>query len=101
MTETEIGLDLAKTGNREKIDQALRLIERMQNLEICPLEPLTARLGVKFVLERGLTVHDAYHAATAVENKASIFVTRDQHLRKKLKDLIRTIEPESLTSESA
>jgi len=99
VTETEIGLDLANTGNGEKIDQALRLVERMQNLEISPLGSLTARLAVKLVLERGLTVHDAYHAATAVENRTSVFVTRDQHLRNKLKDLVRVSEPEAVAPE--
>jgi predicted nucleic acid-binding protein len=98
VTETEIGLDLAATGNRDKIDQALMLVERMQNLQISPLGPLTARLAVRLALERGLTVHDAYHAATAVESKASVFVSRDRHLRKKLKGLLDVLEPESMTS---
>ncbi len=98
ITETEIGLDLARTGNRGKIDEALRLIERMANLRICPLDTWTARLAVSLVLDHGMTVHDAYHAASALENKASIFVTRDRLLKKKLDKMISVSEPEALVS---
>ncbi len=98
VTETEIALDLGKTGNREKIDQALRLIERMENLTVCPLGSWTARLAVKLVLDSGMTVHDAYHGATAIENKASVFLTRDKSLRDKLKKMIRVSEPDAITA---
>lgn len=98
VTETEIALDLGKTDNRGKIDQALRLIEGMENLTICPLGSWTARFAVKLVLESGMTVHDAYHGATAIENKASIFVTRDKFLRDKLKNTIRVSEPDVMTA---
>ena len=94
VTETEVGLDLAKTGNLEKIDQALRLIERMENLVICPLDSMAARMAVRLVLESGMTLHDAYHGATAIENKASVFVTRDKFLGGKLKRMIRVSGPD-------
>jgi predicted nucleic acid-binding protein len=96
VTETEVALDLASTGNRDKIDDALRLIEGMENLTICPLGSYVARLAVKLVLDSGLGLHDAYHSATAVENKAGIFVTRDKSLRSKLKKTINASEPESI-----
>ncbi len=96
ITETEIGLDLAKTGNRDKIDTALRLIEGMTNLRICPLDPWGAKFAVSLVLDHGVTVHDAYHGASAIENKASIFVTRDRSLKKKLGKLMKVSEPEAL-----
>lgn len=63
ITEMEIALDLEKTGNRESIDRALRLIEEMDNLSISPLGSLTAKIAVKLVLDSRLTVHDAYHSA--------------------------------------
>ncbi len=98
VTETEIALDLDKTGNREKIDQALMLIERMQNLTICPPGSWTARFAVKLVLDSGITVRDAYHSATAIENKASVFVTRDRFLRERLRDMIKVSGPEAMTT---
>lgn len=98
ITETEIGLDLARTGNRDKIDHALRLIEALTNLRICPLDSWGARFALSLVLDRGVTVHDAYHGASAIENKASVFVTRDRSLKKKLVRLIRVSEPEPLIS---
>lgn len=64
---------------------------------ICPLESWTARLAVKFVLDSHMTVHDAYHSATAIENKTSVFVTRDKFLKKRLANLIKVSEPEDLT----
>jgi len=99
VTETEIGLDMAKTGSTEKIDEALRLLERMQNLEITSLSSLAARLALRLVLERRLTVHDAYHVATALEGKASVFVTRDRHLQRKLQGLLYASEPERIDSD--
>ncbi len=96
ITETEIGLDLAKTGNRDKIDNALRLIEGMTNLRICPLDSWGAKFAVSLVLDHGVTVQDAYHGASAIENKASVFVTRDRLLKKKLGKLMKVSEPEAL-----
>lgn len=96
VTETEIALDMDKTGNRGRIDEALRLVERMENLTVCPLTSWTARLAVRLVLDSGMTVHDAYHGATAIENNAGTFVTRDRILRNKLKDIIKVSEPDSV-----
>ncbi len=70
----------------------------MENLTICPLGSWTARLAVKLVLDSGMTVHDAYHGATAIENKASVFVTRDKSLKDKLKKMIRVTDPDAITS---
>ncbi len=96
ITETEIGLDLAKTGNRDKIDNALRLIEGITNLNICALDSWGAKFALSLVLDHGVTVHDAYHGASAIENKASVFVTRDRLLKKKLGKLMKVSEPEAL-----
>lgn len=96
ITETEIALDFASTGNKDKTDDALRLIERMENLNICSLSSFAARLAAKFVLDSGLGVHDAYHGATAVENKADVFVTRDKSMKNKLRKTIDVSEPESM-----
>ncbi len=98
VTLTEIALDLAKMGNRDKVDQALGLIERMPNLTICPLGSWTAKLAVKLVLDSGITIHDAYHGATAIEHKAEVFVTRDKYLAKKLKKAVEVSDPEALIS---
>jgi predicted nucleic acid-binding protein len=96
VTEMEIALDLERTGNRECIDRALRLIEGIENLTISPLGPLTAKIAVKLVLENQLTVHDAYHGATALENGAEVFVTRDKLLATKLGKFIKVLEPEAV-----
>ncbi len=50
----------------------------------------------KLVLDSRLGLHDAYHGATAVENKAEVFVTRDRPLRNKLKKTIDVSEPEGI-----
>ena len=76
VTETEVAIDLASTGNRDKTDDALRLIERMENLTICPLSSYGARLAAKLVLDSGLRLNDAYHGATAVENRADLCYKR-------------------------
>jgi predicted nucleic acid-binding protein len=98
ITEMEIALDLEKTGNRESIDRTLRLIEGIENLSISPLGSLTARIAAKLVLGSQLTVHDAYHGATALENGAGVFVTRDKKLATKLGKLIKVLEPEAVKS---
>lgn len=94
ITETEVALDLASTGNRDKTDDALRLIERMENLTICPVSSYVAKLAAKLVLDSRLSIHDAYHGATAVENKADVFVTRDRSLGNRLRKTIDVSEPE-------
>lgn len=96
VTEIEIALDLAKTGNRDKVDQTLGLIERMANLTICPLNSWTAKMAAKLVLDSGMMIHDAYHSATAIEHKADVFVTRDKQLKKKLKTQVKVSEPDAL-----
>lgn len=96
VTETEISLDMAKTGNRGSIDQALRLIERMENLTISPLNSWTAKVAARLVLDSGLTIHDAYHVATAIENDASVFVTRDRTLRDRMRKTLKVSEPETV-----
>ncbi len=96
VTEIEIALDMEKTGNRENIDRALRLVERMNNLTICPLDSWTARMAAKFVFDSHLTVHDAYHGATAMVNGAGVFVTRDRTLGDRLKKMIKVLLPEAL-----
>lgn len=96
VTEMEVALDMEKTGNRERIDDALRLIERMNNLTICPLSSWTARMAAKLVFDSHLTVHDAYHGATAMENGATLFVTRDRTLGDRLKKMIKVSAPEAI-----
>jgi predicted nucleic acid-binding protein len=98
VTETEIALDLDNTGNRRRIDRALRLIESMRNLSISPLSSLTARLAVGLILDSQVTVHDAYHGATAIENGAAVFVTRDRTLGNRLRNMIKVAEPDSVGS---
>jgi predicted nucleic acid-binding protein len=100
ITETEVALDLASSGNRDKTDDALRLIERMENLTIYSLSSFVARLAAKLVLDSRLSIHDAYHCATAVENKADVFVTRDRPLGNKLRRMIDVSEPESILSKN-
>jgi len=99
VTEMEIALDLEKTGNRGSIDRALRLIEGMDNLSISPLGSLTVKMAVKLVLDYQLTIHDAYHGATALENGAGVFFTRDKTLASKLRKLVKVLEPEAVKAD--
>jgi predicted nucleic acid-binding protein len=76
------------------------LIERMENLTICSPSSFVARLAAKLVLDSRLGVHDAYHGATAVENKAEVFVTRDRPFGNKLRKMIDVSEPEAILDRS-
>jgi len=96
VTEMEVALDMEKTGNRERIDDALKLIERINNLTICHLSSWTARMTAKLVFDSHMTVHDAYHGATAMENGATVFVTRGRTLGDRLRTMIKTSAPEAI-----
>jgi len=69
----------------------------MNNLTICSLGSWTAKLAVKFARDAAVTLYDAYHGATAVENNATIFVTRDKFLRDRLLKIVKVSEPEAVT----
>jgi predicted nucleic acid-binding protein len=58
-----------------------------------------AKEAAKYVLKDKLTIHDAYHLATALNLGASCFVTRDEALFRKAKSYLKTIKPEELLLE--
>lgn len=55
-----------------------------------------ARLAADHVIRDKVTVHDAYHLATAITEKAEIFVTRDEELGAKIEGYLKAMAPEDL-----
>jgi len=47
-----------------------------------------------FVLRDNLTIHDAYHLSTALQQKVKAFITRDEETQKKISRYIKIITPE-------
>ena len=98
VTLLEVKLDMAGRGGMEVADKAVALIEDIDNLEIVPLGKLMVKTAADHVLREGLTVHDSYHLATALHMKSQAFLTRDEHLRKKIVKLIDVKKPEDILS---
>jgi hypothetical protein len=51
------------------------------------------------VLKDKLTIHDAYHLATAIMEHASFFMTRGSSLAKKIKNYVEASTPEEIILE--
>ena len=96
VTLLEVKLDMAGRGSVEVGDKAVALIEDIGSLEIVPLGKLMVKTAADHVLREGLTVHDSYHLATALHMKSQAFITRDEHLRKKIVKLIDVKKPEDV-----
>jgi len=56
------------------------------------------KLAADHVTKEKLTIHDAYHLATATTKKASAFVTRDEELSRKIARHMKTTVPEQAES---
>jgi predicted nucleic acid-binding protein len=52
----------------------------------------------KQVIKDILTIHDAYHLATAASRKARVFVTRDEELSRKVARYMKATVPEQAES---
>jgi predicted nucleic acid-binding protein len=94
----EIVLDMAVSGFSETSDLAVASIEDLHNLVIVPLDHTMTKLAADYVIKEKLTIHDAYHLATATTNRAGVFVTRDKELSRKVASFIRTTVPEEVDS---
>lgn len=98
VTLLEIILDMAESGFSEITDVAVASIEDLHNLEIAPLDHTMTKLAADHVMREKLTIHDAYHLATAISRKARIFVTRDEELSRKVAKYTKVTVPEEAES---
>ncbi len=94
ITLMEIKLDMVKSGYKGVVDKAVALVEDIVGLTILPLDKTMVKVAAEHVLQDGLTVHDAYHLATALCGSANTFVTRDEDLMKKISKHINATQPE-------
>lgn len=96
VTLLEIMLDMTESGYLELTSKAIASIEDMHHLEIASLDKAMTKQAAVFVIRDGLTIHDAYHIATALCMKTEAFVTRDQKLKRKIGRYIKTLTPEEI-----
>lgn len=94
VTILEVILDMADSGFMDLTGVAIASIEDIRNMEIVPLDKAMTKLAADHVVRDGLTIHDAYHVATALFRRADAFVTRDENLKRKIRKYIKTIAPE-------
>ncbi|MEM1575826.1 MAG: type II toxin-antitoxin system VapC family toxin [Nitrososphaerota archaeon] len=96
ITLLEIALDMAESGYIELVDKAIASIEDIKNLEIVSLNKTMTKQAAIFVLRDNISIHDAYHLSTALQQKVKAFITRDEELQKKINRYIKTITPEEV-----
>lgn len=96
VTVLEIMLDIAKSGFADLVEVAVAAVEDLRGLNIVPLDKEMSKLAAEHVLQDKLTIHDAYHLATALHSNVSYFVTRDHGLSKKIERHVKTIFPDDL-----
>ncbi|MHB1909365.1 MAG: type II toxin-antitoxin system VapC family toxin [Nitrososphaerales archaeon] len=97
VTLLEITLDMTRSGiGEDLIMSAVSTIEDIPNLTISSLDMEIAKDAAKYVLKDKLQIHDSYHLATALRNKAHFFVTRDEKLARKANKYLRVSAPERL-----
>lgn len=96
VTLLEIMLDMAESGYLELTNKAVASIEDMHHLEIASLSKTMTKQAAVIVVRDRLTVHDAYHIATALCMKSEAFITRDVELKRKIRGYIKTITPEEI-----
>lgn len=93
ITLLEVTLDMAESGYIGLTDKAVASIEDVRNLDIVSLDKIMTKQAATFVLKDNLTIHDAYHLATALCQKAGAFVTRDEELQRKISRYVKTVTP--------
>jgi len=98
VTLLEIILDMLGSGFSEITEIAAASIEDLHNLEIVPLDHTMMKLAADHVIKEKLTIHDAYHLATATSRKARVFVTRDEELSRKVARYMKATVPEEAES---
>ena len=87
---------MARLGDWSIAYRAAAIVSDLEDLRVVPLNGSTAELAADHVVKDKITVHDAYHLATAITEKADIFVTRDEELRAKIGRYIKVMVPEEL-----
>ena len=98
VTLLEIILDMVGSGFSEITEVAVASIEDLHNLEVVPLDHTMTKLAAEHVIKEKLTIHDAYHLATATSRKARVFVTRDEELSRKVARYMKATVPEQAES---
>ena len=98
VTLLEIISDMVESGCSEITEVAVASIEDLHNLEIVPLDYTMTKLAADHVTKDRLTIHDAYHLSTATSRKATVFVTRDQELSRKVARHMKATVPEKAES---
>lgn len=78
------------------VEVAVAAIEDIRGLTVAPLNKHMTKKAAKHVLEDNITIHDAYHLATALHLMASYFVTRDRDMAKRIRKYIRAASPEEI-----
>ncbi len=96
VTLLEITLDMAVSGFTEQTTVAVAALEDLSGLNVVPLDKSMSKAAAAHVLEDAITVHDAYHLATAIYSNVSYFVTRDMALSKKIRKYLRVGTPEEV-----
>ena len=98
VTLLEIILDMIQSGFSEITEVTVASIEDLHNLEIVPLDHTMTKRATDHVIKQKQTIHDAYHLATATSRKATVFVTRDQELSRKVARHMKATVPEKAES---
>jgi predicted nucleic acid-binding protein len=95
LTFHEIKWALFKKGEEQKAELALQAIESINNHDIVPLILSMVKLGTQLQIAYGLKTHDAFHIAAALLIKAEAYITRDDKIKRKVKEL-PILTPEEL-----
>ena len=98
VTLLEIILDMTSSGFADQTEVSIASIEDLRALTITPLDSAMSKAAATYVLEDKITIHDAYHLATAVHSKVLYFVTRDVVLSKKIRAHVKVVTPEEVPS---
>jgi predicted nucleic acid-binding protein len=98
VTFLEIILDMARRGFADQTEVAISSVEDLRGLTIAQLDKTMSTAAATHVLKDNITIHDAYHLATALHSKVTHFVTRDIALSKKIRTYIDVITPEEVSS---
>jgi predicted nucleic acid-binding protein len=96
VTLAEVMLVMDASGFGVEAEKALLVIEDIRYLSIVPLDKEVSREAARYVLKDKITIHDAYHLATALQSEVQYFVTRDKSLSNKIKKYIGAATPEQV-----
>lgn len=94
VTLLEMILDMSASNFVDHVDSAVTAVEDL--LDIVPLDKVMCKRAANYVLKDRLTIHDAYHLATALSSEAEVFVTRDEPLSRKLRKYLQVRKPDEL-----